>query len=420
MDLGLFYQTSGALELMNEHLLKEDYVPPVHVSSKMEVTTEDLQEGIDMQGISWEYSHFNREALRRERIEKYYNYRSLSTTRESILKELSPMRTDGNFLKFNYASLRDTCSITHFQLRNLLWATSKNDVYYTSEYGIEHWSPICKNSQTVIDFKGHSDLINFKASSLVCKENLILVGGFNGEILCKNVNNEDGFRSGVVTQNLNGITNHLDISESRSGALQAIISSNDCCVRMMDLETFQITNTFEFEWPVNCAVSSPDRRLLSVVGDDTDCSILNAETGEVIHTLSGHVDYSFATCWSPDSRTLATGNQDMTARLYDTRYFAKSFSLFQTQMAAVRSLRFSPDGRFLVVAEPADFIHILDAHSFDRSQVIDFFGEIAGISFPEGESDSLFVGVVDDDTGFNSCILEFTTDRLNSLAQLCV
>ena len=29
-------------------------------------------------------------------------------------------------------------------------------------------------------------------------------------------------------------------------------------------------------------------------------------------------------------------------------------------MGAVRSLRFSPDGRFLAMAEPADFVHIYD------------------------------------------------------------
>ncbi|ORX94122.1 WD40 repeat-like protein [Basidiobolus meristosporus CBS 931.73] len=420
MNLAHFYQTSTVLEFMNEHYLKEGRTPPEHVFSKMEVTADDHNDGIDMQGISWDFVQSDREKLRSQRFEEYFNYRSLSTTRESILKEISPVISDGNFFKFNYASLRDTCSITHFQLRNLLWATSKNDVYYTSHSGIEHWSPICRTSQSVLDFKEHSCATHFRASSLICREDIILVGGFNGEILCKNISS-GAFHSGVVTKNPNGITNHLDISQSRSGALQTIISSNDRCVRIMDLETSQITNTFEFEWPINCTAASPDGRLLSVVGDHTDCSVVNAETGDVIHTLSGHVDYSFATAWSPDSRVLATGNQDMTARLYDTRYFSKSFAVLETQMAAVRSLRFSPDGRFLVIAEPADFIHILDAHSLDRSQVIDFFGEIAGVSFPENESDSLYVGVVDDVIfGFNSCIMEFTTDIMDSLAQLCI
>jgi hypothetical protein len=36
----------------------------------------------------------------------------------------------------------------------------------------------------------------------------------------------------------------------------------------------------------------------------------------------------------------------------------------------------------LILAEPADFIHIIDAQNFGSKQVIDFFGEISGISMP--------------------------------------
>lgn len=32
-------------------------------------------------------------------------------------------------------------------------------------------------------------------------------------------------------------------------------------------------------------------------------------------------------------------------------------------MGAIRSLRFSPDGRFLAMAEPADFVHIYDVQA---------------------------------------------------------
>ena len=51
-------------------------------------------------------------------------------------------------------------------------------------------------------------------------------------------------------------------------------------------------------------------------------------------------------------------------------------------------MRFSPAGggkQVLVLAESADFIHVLDGNSFDRKQTFDFFGEIGGLSFvPDG------------------------------------
>jgi hypothetical protein len=47
----------------------------------------------------------------------------------------------------------------------------------------------------------------------------------------------------------------------------------------------------------------------------------------------------------------------------------------------------SPDGRFLAAAEPADYVTLYDAAAgYQESQVIDLFGELAGISFtPEGD-----------------------------------
>lgn len=41
------------------------------------------------------------------------------------------------------------------QLRNLVWATSKHDVYLISNYSLMHWSSISQNLSEVLDFSGH-------------------------------------------------------------------------------------------------------------------------------------------------------------------------------------------------------------------------------------------------------------------------
>ncbi|CAG8694403.1 11558_t:CDS:2, partial [Acaulospora morrowiae] len=122
-----------------------------------------------------------------------------------------------------------------------------------------------------------------------------------------------------------------------------------------------------------------------------------------IATLKGHIDFSFACCWSPDGNIIATGNQDKTTRLYDTRNMSKTLNVLGAKMGAVRSLHFSEDGRYLAMAEPADFVHIFDAHTFERSQVIDLFGEIAGVSFTP-DADGLYIANADENYG---CILEY-------------
>ena len=73
-------------------------------------------------------------------------------------------------------------------------------------------------------------------------------------------------------------------------------------------------------------------------------------------------------------------------------------------MGAIRAVRFSSDGRFMAMAEPADFVHVFDTESgYVKGQEIDLFGEIAGISFSP-DAEALFVGIADRTYG---SLLEF-------------
>ena len=88
---------------------------------------------------------------------------------------------------------------------------------------------------------------------------------------------------------------------------------------------------------------------------------------------------------------------------------SESFLTLPAKMGAIRSVHFSPDGNYLAIAEPADYVHIYDASTglYEDKQSIEFIGETAGVSFdPTG--DSLFVGNADDLVG---SIYEFTRVR---------
>ena len=72
----------------------------------------------------------------------------------------------------------------------------------------------------------------------------------------------------------------------------------------------------------------------------------------------------------PDVR-LWHGTQDSTTRLWDVRNTSRSFATLRAHMGAVRSLRFSPDGSVLAVAEPADFVDLYDvAAGYDSMQEV--------------------------------------------------
>ena len=129
--------------------------------------------------------------------------------------------------------------------------------------------------------------------------------------------------------------------------------------------------------------------------------------------MEGHLDFSFAAAWHPNGCVFATGNQDTTTRLWDVRHLGQSLAVLRGRMGAIRSLRFSADGRFLAAAEPADFVHVYDASSgFRETQVLDHFGETAGMGFsPDGEA--LFIGVADLTYG---SVLEYSRSRTGAAA----
>jgi WD40 repeat protein len=100
-----------------------------------------------------------------------------------------------------------------------------------------------------------------------------------------------------------------------------------------------------------------------------------------VASLSGHWDFSFASAWHPDGVTFATGNQDKTCRIWDARNLSESVAVLKGNLGAIRSIRFTSDGQYMAMAEPADFVHVYDAkNGYEKEQEIDFFGEISGVS----------------------------------------
>lgn len=55
--------------------------------------------------------------------------------------------------------------------------------------------------------------------------------------------------------------------------------------------------------------------------------------------------------------------QDMCTRVWDLRKPSESTVTLHGRLGAVRSLRYSPDGRLLAASEPADFVQLYDVTS---------------------------------------------------------
>ncbi|KAK3155121.1 hypothetical protein QOZ80_2BG0199140 [Eleusine coracana subsp. coracana] len=372
-----------------------------------DTSSADARKGKDIQGIPWERLAITREKYRQTRLEQYKNYENITNSGEEAMKDCKQTEKGGMYYEFRQNTRAVKSTILHFQLRNLVWATSKHDVYLMSHFSVLHWSALSGVDTELMNVKGHvaprekhpgSLLEGFsqtQVSTLAVKDNLLVAGGFQGELICKHLNREGISFCCRTTYDDNAITNAVEIFNTSSGAVHFIASNNDSGVRDYDMERFQLCKHFQFEWPVNHTSLSPDRKVVVIVGDVPDGLLIDANTGKTLHSMKGHHDYSFASAWNPDGRTFATGNQDKTCRIWDVRNLSKAVHVLRGNLGAIRSIRFTSDGQFMSMAEPADFVHIYDVKSdYNRRQELDFFGEISGTSFSP-DTDALFVGVWD-------------------------
>ncbi|CAO3653293.1 unnamed protein product [Cunninghamella echinulata] len=386
-----------------------------------EVTDTMYKNGMDMQGIIWSKQRMSRQDKRNERLLKYENYLSVKRDQDVLKEEeeikekiIKKVKTNGQYYEFKHSKLKEPCHYGHFQLRNLLWATSKNSVYFMRGNTVRQWSP---QRNTVKEVLNPDKIINnlntyrsMKISSMACKDQILFVGGFLGNYVIQNLNSyyshshhdnndhtltQTSSHYGLISNQHNAIINHVDILSDQKSVL---ISNNDMTTKLLDVNTLKIANTFQFSFPVNCSAVSPDQKMLCVVGDTNETHILDTTSNKVIYKMKDHHDFSFTCCFSPDGITLATGNQDKTTMLYDIRQLSTPLHTLGANVGGVRSLHFSNDGKYLAMAEPIDFVHIFQTHNYEKSQVIDFFGEISGVSFTPDDQ-ALFIANNDERTG---------------------
>ncbi|XLU34206.1 hypothetical protein S245_070272, partial [Arachis hypogaea] len=96
------------------------------------------RKGKDIQGIQWDRLNISRDSYRVTRLEQYKNYENILASGDAIN-----------------------------ELRNLVWATSKHDVYLISNYSVMHWSSLSGDLLEIINFAGHVALSEKHAGSLL-------------------------------------------------------------------------------------------------------------------------------------------------------------------------------------------------------------------------------------------------------------
>ncbi|WP_414624789.1 AAA-like domain-containing protein, partial [Calothrix sp. CCY 0018] len=91
---------------------------------------------------------------------------------------------------------------------------------------------------------------------------------------------------------------------------------------------------------------SPDGKTLASGNGDKTIKLWNISSGKIISTLNGHQDTVLSVAFSPDGKTLATGSVDKTIKLWNISS-GKIISTLDGHQDTVLSVAFSPDGKTL-------------------------------------------------------------------------
>ncbi|BFZ61993.1 hypothetical protein YB2330_003072 [Saitoella coloradoensis] len=382
---------------------------------------------VDYQGIWWAHALISRESLRKTRLMTHQNYTNCPPP-DPLLDppDIPPGYSESNIFAHRSTTTTRVPTIAHFQLRHLLSPATSTAVYHAKGTQILRYNPHnpAAACRVVIDLlPAESTRIGTRPTTLAADAAVVATAGFYGEYAYTVENNSDedvdqkDF-TGFLTGSAHGIGNHVHISRSRSSESPTLVyASNDSSIRTIDTAQNVCLSAHSTPWRPNTSSTSPDARLRLVGGDSCDAVIIDAESGGIIANLKAHTDWIFTSAWSP-SWYLATGSQDTTARLWDARNFSAPVATLPAQCGSVRTLDFGgANGTLLAVAESADFVTVWDT-SKERMQVIDFFGEVAGIGFVESQgSERLWIGVSDESVGG---LMEYEADLHRDLADLVI
>ena len=254
----------------------------------------------------------------------------------------------------------------HHQLRNNISLVGDILLYNSGNYISKH----CSITNEVSIFMEPVDTV----STLSSFESYFIIGTVSGMFTIKPFGLKD--HTGTISTE---IINHLNPSTSRSGTPICYVSSNDRFITSLDPETFQTRKVCELETASNCTATSPDHQLLAVVGDTKETKIISLRDKTVPYTLDGHLDHCFAVAWQQSSRYLATGSQDRTTRIYDTRWMNQAIKVVASKQSAVRSLLYIKNT--LCIAEDCDYVQMVENNEIT---LIELFGDITGTCYGHG------------------------------------
>ncbi len=142
---------------------------------------------------------------------------------------------------------------------------------------------------------------------------------------------------------------YLRAEFSPDGQLLATFVGEDQMVKLWDVGTGKELRTFRHDAIVNVIAFSPDSRTLASGDRNSVITLWDVKTGEKINMLTGSGEFMISLEFSPDGKVLASGNTHRTVKLWDVRT-GRFLRTLSGHAGVVNALAFSPDGQYLASA----------------------------------------------------------------------
>ncbi|MGH7998575.1 MAG: protein kinase domain-containing protein [Brasilonema sp.] len=136
---------------------------------------------------------------------------------------------------------------------------------------------------------------------------------------------------------------------------------------------------------VNSVAFSVDGKTLASGSDDNTIKIWSVTSQQEIRTLKGHTRWVWTVAFSGDGKTLASGSADKTIRLWNLET-GQEIGILKGHAAGVSSIAFSPDGKTLASGSLDKTIKLWNLET--SQEIYNFKGhskEVASVAFsPDG------------------------------------
>lgn len=177
---------------------------------------------------------------------------------------------------------------------------------------------------------------------------------------------ENALHRSIMASHVLLVLHHDDgvncVSYSPDG-MHIATASKDKTAKIWDANTGQLLLTLTgHDDEVDFIDYSPDGKFIATSSVDRTVKIWDANTGQILLTLKGHTDRVNDMSFSPDGTKLATSSHDKTAKVWDVVTGRELLTIYGNN-DWVWSVAFSPDGTRIATASQDGVVKVWDAGS---------------------------------------------------------